>query len=159
MAFHTFIHNHRKCQKAHSGIVSGRQGLGQARTLARRSHKKSTVFTVLFAQGMRESNSHQRFWRPLSYHLTNPLYRDSFLTSHLYSILCESMFVNIFLHYFKFSSRDLPIVPSGISTPKLSATVAPTTANVSSSGSSPLPVMEGEYARKGTFSRVWSVPL
>ena len=22
---------------------------------------------------MRESNSHQRFWRPLSYHLTNPL--------------------------------------------------------------------------------------
>ena len=24
-------------------------------------------------QGMRESNSHQRFWRPLSYHLTNPL--------------------------------------------------------------------------------------
>lgn len=25
---------------------------------------------------MRESNSHQRFWRPLSYHLTNPLYRD-----------------------------------------------------------------------------------
>ena len=25
-------------------------------------------------QGMRESNSHQRFWRPLSYHLTNPLH-------------------------------------------------------------------------------------
>ena len=25
---------------------------------------------------MRESNSHQRFWRPLSYHLTNPLYSD-----------------------------------------------------------------------------------
>ena len=23
---------------------------------------------------MRESNSHQRFWRPLSYHLTNPLF-------------------------------------------------------------------------------------
>ena len=23
---------------------------------------------------MRESNSRQRFWRPLSYHLTNPLY-------------------------------------------------------------------------------------
>ena len=32
--------NHRKCQKAHSGIVSGRQGLGQARTLARRQRKK-----------------------------------------------------------------------------------------------------------------------
>ncbi len=28
---------------------------------------------MLFDQGMRESNSHQRFWRPLSYHLTNPL--------------------------------------------------------------------------------------
>ena len=27
------VFNHRKCQKAHSGIVSGRQGLGQARTL------------------------------------------------------------------------------------------------------------------------------
>ena len=26
--------------------------------------------------GMRESNSHQRFWRPLSYHLTNPLYTE-----------------------------------------------------------------------------------
>ena len=25
-------------------------------------------------QGMRESNSHQKFWRLLSYHLTNPLY-------------------------------------------------------------------------------------
>ncbi len=32
--------NHRKCQKEHSGIVSGRQGLGQARTLARRQYKK-----------------------------------------------------------------------------------------------------------------------
>ena len=32
--------NHRKCPKAHSGIVSGRQGLGQARTLARRLYKK-----------------------------------------------------------------------------------------------------------------------
>ena len=25
---------------------------------------------------MRESNSHQRFWRPLSYHLTNPLQKQ-----------------------------------------------------------------------------------
>ena len=30
---------------------------------------------------MRESNSHQRFWRPLSYHLTNPLYQRSVITS------------------------------------------------------------------------------
>ena len=33
--------NHRKCQKAHSGIVSSRQGLGQARTLARYLYKNS----------------------------------------------------------------------------------------------------------------------
>lgn len=32
--------NHWKCQKAYSGIVSGRQGLWQARTLARRQYKK-----------------------------------------------------------------------------------------------------------------------
>ena len=42
---------------------------------------------------MRESNSHQRFWRPLSYHLTNPL-RES-LTIFLYHILTG--FVNLFL--------------------------------------------------------------
>ena len=30
--------------------------------------------SLLKKQGMRESNSHQRFWRPLSYHLTNPLH-------------------------------------------------------------------------------------
>ena len=36
----SFLINHRKCQKAHSGIVSGRQGLGQARTLVRRQYKK-----------------------------------------------------------------------------------------------------------------------
>ena len=29
---------------------------------------------------MRESNSHQRFWRPLSYHLTNPLYKKMWLS-------------------------------------------------------------------------------
>ena len=34
------LHNHRKCQKAHSGIGSSRQGLGQARTLARRLYKE-----------------------------------------------------------------------------------------------------------------------
>ena len=43
--------------------------------------KRKTARNALFLrlselflkQGMRESNSHQRFWRPLSYHLTNPL--------------------------------------------------------------------------------------
>jgi len=34
------LNNHRKHQKVHSGIVSGRQGPEQARTLARRQHKK-----------------------------------------------------------------------------------------------------------------------
>ena len=50
-------------------------------------------------------------------------------------------------------------MPSGISTPKFSATVAPITANVSVSGSPPLPLNDGEYATNGTFSLVWSVPL
>ena len=36
--------------------------------------KKNTVNSVFLEQGMRESNSHQKFWRLLSYHLTNPLY-------------------------------------------------------------------------------------
>ena len=36
--------------------------------------KRNTENSVFYKQGMRESNSHQRFWRPLSYHLTNPLY-------------------------------------------------------------------------------------
>ena len=35
-------------------------------------------FHTLYQQGMRESNSHQRFWRPLSYHLTNPLRVQSY---------------------------------------------------------------------------------
>ena len=39
----------------------------------RRRRAKAFIFKG-FEQGMRESNSHQRFWRPLSYHLTNPLY-------------------------------------------------------------------------------------
>jgi len=33
------IANHRKYQKAHSGIISGRQGLGQTRILARCQQK------------------------------------------------------------------------------------------------------------------------
>ena len=37
--------------------------------------KKTIVFSnYRFKQGMRESNPHQKFWRLLSYHLTNPLY-------------------------------------------------------------------------------------
>ena len=43
--------NHRKCQKAHSGIVSSRQGLGQARTLARRLYKKSAALKLIGSGG------------------------------------------------------------------------------------------------------------
>ena len=39
----------------------------------KRSETMNYHVSDLFQQGMRESNSHQRFWRPLSYHLTNPL--------------------------------------------------------------------------------------
>ena len=34
---------------------------------------------------MRESNSHQRFWRPLSYHLTNPLQSIFYILSKLHT--------------------------------------------------------------------------
>ena len=41
-----------------------------------------------FYLGMRESNPRQRFWRPLSYHLTNPLYICGIIcrTRYLYHI-------------------------------------------------------------------------
>ena len=45
-------------------------------------------------------------------------------------------------------------MPSGMATPKLSAMVAPITAKVRVSSSLPLPFMDGEYARNGTFSLV-----
>lgn len=50
---------------------------------------------------MRESNSRQRFWRPLSYHLTNPLYCNSLLSAYyLYHI--SSIYVNRIFHFFFF---------------------------------------------------------
>ena len=36
---------------------------------------QSRRLSSIFVQGMRESNPHQKFWRLLSYHLTNPLCR------------------------------------------------------------------------------------
>ena len=39
----------------------------------KKSETMNNHVSDFFQQGMRESNSHQRFWRPLSYHLTNPL--------------------------------------------------------------------------------------
>ena len=53
---------------------------------------------------MRESNSHQRFWRPLSYHLTNPLNIMFFKEKvHKYSVL-KSIF--IFSCTFRTPHRD-----------------------------------------------------
>ena len=51
-------------------------------------------FRLPVEQGMRESNPHQKFWRLLSYHLTNPLYCKkrhkafgcTFKTTHKYLI-------------------------------------------------------------------------
>ena len=62
-------------------------------------------------------------------------------------------------HYPISSKIESPMVPFGIFTIKLSAMVAPITANVSFSGRGPPPVIEGDHARNGTFSLVWSVPL
>ena len=42
-----FLTNHRKHQKVHSGIVSGRQGPEQARTLARRHRKKTKWYSKI----------------------------------------------------------------------------------------------------------------
>ena len=50
---------------------------------------------------MRESNSRQRFWRPLSYHLTNPLYikyYEGFFTL-IYYIHLSFVFQYLFLLY------------------------------------------------------------
>ena len=55
---------------------------------------------------MRESNSHQRFWRPLSYHLTNPLY---FINYYLMKMTCNTRhFTRILYCTFKTSYR-IPI--------------------------------------------------
>ena len=63
--------------------------------------------------------------------------------------------MNIFIKYYSNSDKtDSPIVPSGISTPKLSAIVAPITANVSRPSIFPFCSMEGEYAMNGTYSLV-----
>src|SRR5699024_90004 len=39
--------DHRKCQEAHSGTASGRQGLGQSRALVRRYFKNKTPGEIL----------------------------------------------------------------------------------------------------------------
>ena len=59
---------------------------------------------------MRESNSHQRFWRPLSYHLTNPLYEDLPSKLHtLYQILylLSNLFSGLWSSFRPISSSQL----------------------------------------------------
>ena len=61
--------------------------------------------------------------------------------------------------YISLSKTELPMVPSGMATPKFSATDAPITAKVSSFSSAPPLSIRFEYATKGTYSLVWSVPV
>ena len=58
-------------------------------------------FRAFLQQGMRESNSHQRFWRPLSYHLTNPLCDQ--LTRYLYHT--DGRIVNVYPQIFMAMSQ------------------------------------------------------
>ena len=74
-------------------------------------HKKiaTTVKLLLFIrQGMRESNPQQKFWRLLSYHLTNPLdykkrhkaFGCTFKTTHkLLNIISSFLFLSPYLGY------------------------------------------------------------
>ena len=71
--------------------------------------KKSADYSTLSKQGMRESNSHQRFWRPLSYHLTNPLYsiKMTYKIRHLlsYTLSFKKSIVLLLYCTFKTSYR------------------------------------------------------
>ena len=52
-------------------------------------------------QGMRESNSHQRFWRPLSYHLTNPLSKPTCKISFTVAIIhIKATIVKLIVHFY-----------------------------------------------------------
>ena len=55
---------------------------------------------------MRESNSHQRFWRPLSYHLTNPLYMKKLNTDIVFNFY-GTMYLQNFIQ-----KSDLPDISS-----------------------------------------------
>ena len=54
---------------------------------------------------------------------------------------------------------DFPIVPFGICTSKLSAIVAPISAKLLPVPNWPWFFIDGEYAKNGTYSLVWSLPL
>ena len=64
------------------------------------------AFQSFIEQGMRESNSRQRFWRPLSYHLTNPLYIKYY----------EGSFTLIYYIHLSFVFQVFSFVPSKLHT-------------------------------------------
>ena len=80
----------------------------------RPEHLILQAFQPFPEQGMRESNSRQRFWRPLSYHLTNPLYIKYYEGAALiYYIHLSFVFQYLFFCTFKTSHRSLPLKPFG----------------------------------------------
>ena len=80
----------------------------------RPEHLFLQAFQPFPEQGMRESNSRQRFWRPLSYHLTNPLYIKYYEgTALIYYIHLSFVFQYLFFCTFKTSHRSLPLKPFG----------------------------------------------
>ena len=72
----------------------------------------------------------------------------------LFYVICACIYFQS-----KISFIGVPIVSSGIATPKFAAIVAPMSAKESDSGRLPLIVSFGEYRRSGTYSLVWSVPV
>ena len=64
----------------------------------------------------------------------------------------------MFYYYTNLSNTDSPIVFFGILILKLSAIVAPITAKLSLLSKIPWPFIDGEYAKNGTYSLVWSLP-
>ena len=94
------------------------------------------------------------FYIPLQFHRISIF---SYRNPHIFIFRKNSFFhctFSPFYYHFKYFINEFPMVPSGIFTPKLSATVAPTTAKVSVSGSFPPPVIDFEYNKRGTFSLV-----
>ena len=110
-----FLHNHRKCQKAHSGIVSSRQGPGQARTLARRLYKKRTELSFSLENPIRfhffyisGSVCRQHFLRNVP-----RMIRDTFQRHKRVKVndsrVCITLIIGKTLHMFR-SETDLQIV-------------------------------------------------
>ena len=61
---------------------------------------------------MRESNSHQRFWRPLSYHLTNPLSKPTCKISFTVAIIhIKATIVKLIVYfYYKEFYKEIDVV-------------------------------------------------